>query len=141
MTVCIDNAENNSLLIIFYLIYSMVEDLPVAERLLSIWNDIKKLIKFWESLPNSKRRSCKSYNHLMNAVSDILMPANLQFFSCIAGIIQPFLAKYQSDKPVMPYLYSDILKLIKKLMQLKKCYLLEKRESYLDLRIDLNDNV
>ena len=39
------SVENDSLLITFYLIYSCVEDLPVAERLLSIWNDIKKLKK------------------------------------------------------------------------------------------------
>ena len=77
----------------------------------------------------------------MNAVSDILMPAKLQFFCFIAGIMQPFLTKYQSDKPMIPYLYSDILKLIKKLMQLiVKPDLLEKCESYLDFRrIDLDD--
>ena len=40
MTVCIDSTENNSLLIIFYLIHSWVEDLPVSEKRLSIWNDI-----------------------------------------------------------------------------------------------------
>ena len=80
MAVCNDTTENNSVLIIFYRIYSWAEDLTFTERLLSIWNDIKKLIKFWESLPKSKRPSCKSYNHLTNAVSDILMPAKLQFF-------------------------------------------------------------
>ena len=55
--------------------------------------------------------------------------------------MQPFLTKYESDKPMMPYLYSDILKLIKKLMQLiVKPDLLEKCESYLDFRrIDLDD--
>ena len=82
MTVCIDSTENNSLLIIFYLIHSWVEDLPVSEKRLSIWNDIKKMIKFLESLPRSKRPSCKSYSHLTNAVSDVMMPPKLQFF-CI----------------------------------------------------------
>ena len=55
--------------------------------------------------------------------------------------MQPFLTKYQSDKPVIPYFYSDILKLNKKLMQLiVKPDLLEKCESYLDFRrIDLDD--
>ena len=55
--------------------------------------------------------------------------------------MQPFLTEYQSDKPVIPYLYSDILKLNKKLMQLiVKPDLLEKCESYLDFRrIDLDD--
>ena len=134
MTVCIDITENNSLLIIFYLIYSWVEDLPNAERILSIWNDVKKLIKFWESLTKSKRPSCKSYNHLTNAVSDILMPAKLQFFCFIAVVMQSFLTKYQSDKLTIPYFYLDILKLIKKLMQLiVKPDLLKKCESYPDL--------
>ena len=55
--------------------------------------------------------------------------------------MQLFLTKYQSDKPMIPYLYSDILKLIKKLMQLiVKPDLLEKCEGYFDLRrIDLDD--
>ena len=67
------------------------------------------------------------------------MPAKLEFFCFIAGIMQPFLTKYQSDKPMIPYLYLDILKLIKKLMQLiVKPDMLEKCESYFDFRrIDL----
>ena len=130
---CIDSTQNNLQLIMFYLIYSWLEDLPVAERLLWIWNDLKKLIKFLESLPKSELPCCKSYNHLTNAVSDILMPAKLQFFCFIAGIMQPFLTKYQSDKP--------ILKLIKRLIQLiVKPDLLEKCENYLDFRrIDLDN--
>ena len=78
MTVCIDSTENNLLLIIFYLIYSWVEDLQVT--------------------------------------------------------------KYQSDKAMIPYLYSDILKLIKKLMQLiVKPNLLEECKNYLDFRrVDLD---
>ena len=61
------------------------------------------------------------------------MPAKLQFFCFIAGIMQPFLTKYQSDKP--------ILKLIKRLIQLiVKPDLLEKCENYLDFRrIDLDN--
>ena len=141
MTVCIDSTENNSLLIVFCLIYSWVDHLPVPERLLSIWNDIKKLIKFWERLPKSKQPSCKSCNHLTNAVSDILMPAKVQVFCFISGIMQPFLTKYRSDKPKRPYLYSDIQKLINELMQLiVKPDQLERCESYLDFRrIDLDE--
>ena len=61
------------------------------------------------------------------------MPAKLQVFCFIAGIMQPFLTKYQSDKP--------ILKLIKRLIQLiVKPDLLEKCENYLDFRrIDLDN--
>ena len=31
------------------LFFSWVEDLPVAERLLTTWNDITKLVKYWEA--------------------------------------------------------------------------------------------
>ena len=69
------------------------------------------------------------------------MPAKQQFFCFIAEIMHLFLTKYQSDKPVVSHFYSDILKLIKKLMQLiVKHDLLEKCENYLDFkRIDLDD--
>ena len=40
------------------------------------------------------------------------------FFSFVAGILQPILVKYQSDKPMVPYMYQDLLKLLRKLMQL-----------------------
>ena len=39
------------------LFFSWVEDLAVAERLLTIWNEITKLEKYWETLPKAKRPS------------------------------------------------------------------------------------
>ena len=36
------------------LFFSWVEDLPVAERLLTICDDITKLVKYWEALTESK---------------------------------------------------------------------------------------
>ena len=44
--------------------------------------------------------------------------AKLTFFSFVAGILQPILVKYQSDKPMAPYMYHDLLKLLRKLTQL-----------------------
>ena len=35
------------------LFFSWVEDLPVAERLLTIYNDATKLVKYWEALPEA----------------------------------------------------------------------------------------
>ena len=37
-----------------------VEDKNVAERLISIWSSIVKIVNHWESLPKSKRPSCNS---------------------------------------------------------------------------------
>ena len=82
--------------------------MPVAERLLEIWENIGKLVKYWEKLPKSKRPSSTSYINVKLAVHDVLTPTKLKFFCFISGILQPFLLKYQTDKPMVPYLYSDI---------------------------------
>ena len=47
-----------------------------------------------------------------------MTPAKLKFFSFVAGVLHPILVKYQSDKPMVPYMYQDLLKLLRKLMQL-----------------------
>ena len=40
----------------------------------------------------------------------------MHFFRNVAGIFQPFLTKYQSDKPMISFLYSDLLKLVKSVL-------------------------
>ena len=45
-----------------------------------------------------------------------LPPAELSVFSLVAGILQSFLVKYQTVDPMIPYLYTDLFKIIKKIM-------------------------
>ena len=47
-----------------------------------------------------------------------LTPAKLHFFSFVAGIFQPFLVKYQSDKPMVPFVHDDLLRLVKRILLL-----------------------
>ena len=63
------------------------------------------------------------------------------FFSFVAGILQPILVKYQSDKPMVPYIYLDLLKLLRKLTQLiLKLDIVANCSSVIDLKcIDLDD--
>ena len=88
-----------------------VEDKPVVDRLLEIWPNMVKITYFWLSLPKSKQPSTKSFENFKTAVNDPLTPVKLNFFSYFASIFQPFLMKYQTDKPMIPYLHSDIVKL------------------------------
>lgn len=92
--------------------------MPVAERLLLIWDNICKLAKHWDKLPKYKQPSSKSYLNVKSAVDDVLTKVKLKFFCFVAGILKPFLTKYQSDRPMVPYLYKDIIDMIKKLMYL-----------------------
>ena len=51
-------------------------------------------------------------------MNDLCTPANLSFFSFIAGILQPFLVKHQTGDPPVPYLHNDLFNIIKKIMNL-----------------------
>ena len=62
------------------LFFSWVEDLPIAERFLTIWNDITKLVKYWKVLLEAKWPSLKSYVNVKMAVADDLMAAKLKCF-------------------------------------------------------------
>ena len=75
----------------------------------------KKLAAYWEKLSKYKQPSSKSYANVKAAVEDPITGAKLTFFNFVAGILQPILVKYQSDKPMVPYIYLDLLKLLRKL--------------------------
>ena len=94
-----------------------IEDRPVADRLLEIWPEIVKVVKYWNSLPKSKQPKCKTFITLVNAVNDQLTPLKLSFFSYFASLLHPFLVKYQSEKPLIPYLYDDLTKCLKNILR------------------------
>ena len=75
-------------------------------------------MKYWETLPKAKQPSSKSYMNVKMIVADDLIPAKFKFFCLIAEIAKIFLTKYQTDKPVVPYLYHEIVRIIRRLMQL-----------------------
>ena len=102
----------------YILYFRWIEDKPVAERLVEIWPNILKIYAFWQTLPKSKRPSSKSYENLHAAVKDSFTIPKLNFFSYVAGIFKPFLVQYQSDNPMVPFLYNDLLNLTKKIMLL-----------------------
>ena len=95
-----------------------VEDQIVADRLLSIWDNVVKVIRFWEKKPKSKQSKCKSYINVQKACNDIFTVARLNFFSYVAGFFKPFRKSYQSNSPMIPHLYTDLSELVKKNLQL-----------------------
>jgi len=50
-------------------------------------------------------------------MGDPLLKAKLQFFVRVAGEIQPFLQLYQTDRPMIPFLATDLASLVKDLMK------------------------
>lgn len=54
-----------------------------------------------------------SFTTLQEAISDSFLPAKLEFFKFVAQKLEPFLKKYQTDKPMIPFLYADLFVLIR----------------------------
>ena len=85
---------------------------------MEVWEPFKKVIKYWESLSKSKRPSNKSYECLQRHYTDLLIPAKLQFFAFIAGIFEPYLVIFQTDMPMVPFMFAELKKIFDKLHRL-----------------------
>ena len=95
-----------------------VEDIKPAARLLSVWPNMQKLFHFWLSLPKMQQPSGKSFETVRLAIEDPLMTYKLSFFSYVASLLEPFLTKYQTNCPIVPYLYTDLTALFRSLMKI-----------------------
>ena len=71
-----------------------VEDKQVAIKLLELWPNMVKMINRWECLRKWKRSSSKSYEIILTAVNDDLIPAKMHLFSFIACLFVSFLLEY-----------------------------------------------
>ena len=121
--------------------FRWVEDKQVADRLVLLWPNIIQMMKFWECKPKSKRPTSKSYLNLKNVYTDSLYPVKLQFFSFFASILQPFLSQYQTDNPMIPFMYNDLMVLVTNILQLiLKPEIISKCKSLHDMKcLDLKD--
>ena len=73
----------------------------------------------WMSLPPSKQPQCKTYEVVKGAIKDLFKVTKLKFFSFIAGLLMPYLTIYQSQKPLIPFLYDDLQSFYKELLGLQ----------------------
>ena len=79
---------------------------------------------------------------LKKAVSDPLMVAKTAFFQSVANMLEPFLKQFQSTSPMVPFLYQELEKLLRKLMQrfIKQSALQEANTTKTLMRLDLGEN-
>ena len=66
--------------------------------------------------PKSKRPSSRSYENLKVTVNNPFTVAKLQFFSFFACVLQPFLKSYETDDPMIPFLYKYIFSLLQQII-------------------------
>ena len=75
-------------------------------------------MEFWKSLPNYKQPTCKSYSKISDAIIDLFTEAKITFFSFICSIVEPYLKKYQREKPMVPFMYVDLKSIAKQLAEI-----------------------
>lgn len=94
-----------------------IEDKDVAERALEVWKSVVATVKYWEGLSKSKKpRNNKSFDCLVIHYQDKLMTAKLHFYAFIAGILKPFLVLFETDNPMLPFMYDELYEISKRLI-------------------------
>ena len=76
------------------------------------------------------------------SLEDTFTSAKLSFFSLTASEIEPFLVKYQTNRPMLHFLYYDLTSIYRKLQELivKRSLLSDIKTSYDLMQIDLSDS-
>ena len=92
-----------------------MENAEPAERLLEL---LPQLVAYCSAAKNKTvaEPNNQSFKDLVSVLGDPLLKAKLQFFICIGREIQPFLKLYQTDRPMMPFLASDLAGLLRDLL-------------------------
>ena len=126
---------------LFFCATRWVENKRVADRLIEIWPHVLKIVKFWLGLAKSKQPKGSSWENVSGAINDLFIVTKLKFFSYICSLVEPFLVKYQTQEPMIPYMYYDLKRLFKSLLKLiVKPDALEKCKNAKDLiNLDLED--
>jgi hypothetical protein len=89
-----------------------LNNVEVATRALEVLPNIKKYISEKSgSLP--KNITCQ---HIKEACNDPLIRAKTHFFISVAAVVEPFLRKYQTNKPMVPFMYQDMGGCLRNLM-------------------------
>lgn len=66
------------------------------------------LVTYIDCSKRKKRPTCCSYNNVENTVANHMLPVKLAFMLSIAEELEPFLAEFQSKKPMVPFLASAL---------------------------------
>ena len=96
--------------------HGWVENVRVAERALSVYDDVSNYIKAVGS--KKVRDPCtKSLDTVRDWVNDPLAKDKLSYFLFVAKPVESFLTTYQTDVPLIPFLCKDLSALVSTLMQ------------------------
>ena len=95
-----------------------LDDRPGDDRAIEIWPSVVTCVAYWESLNKSRCPQIKSNEGLVEYYTDLLVPAKLHFFLFVAGISEPYLTLFQTDAPIVLFMFDELSAIFKKLVSL-----------------------
>ena len=94
-----------------------LENVPVVVRAQEIWDEVIVYVQRVQTGKKYATPTSKSFKIIRDAVQDPLIPAKMAAFESVEKQLQPFLAIFQSDKPLLPFMASTLQKMIEQLMK------------------------
>nr|XP_046492892.1 uncharacterized protein LOC124224733 [Neodiprion pinetum] len=112
----------------------------VAKRAGLILQNLEKYISGVQNEKKEPKSDC--YELTKKAMKDKFMKAKLAFFQTIAAEVEPFLTAYQTEQPMVPYLYTDLNEIIISIMgRFVKEEVLEQSTSVCDVDVSKAKNL
>ena len=93
-----------------------LENIDVADRVIEIWPDVERYVAAVRSRQFPEPKT-KSWSVVSKCCDDLLFIAKVHAFRAVAEDVTPFLRKYQSDLPLLPFLGDDLASLIRTLLR------------------------
>ena len=101
--------SGSTLMALKFVSHRWLENVPVCQRALMLGDNVAAEDK------RVNRPKNKSHEVVKECLKDPCFAAKLHFFKCIANQLQPFLAKYQTSKPMLSFLSDDLCMIIRSL--------------------------
>ena len=118
-----------------------LENIPIVVRAQEIWDNFILYVQKVQTDKKFSTPTSKSFKIKWDAVKDALMPAKMAAFESVPKQLQPFLAIFKLDHPLLPFMASTLHKMIVGLMKRYfKADVLQKAASAVKLlKLDLSD--
>ncbi|XP_055524072.1 uncharacterized protein LOC129717866 [Wyeomyia smithii] len=92
-----------------------LENVEVAQRAINV---VQHMRKFVESVKKDKvEPSSNSFKEVVASLADPLLCAKLAFFKSVAVEVEPFLKEFQTDDPMVPFLYATLCQTLRNIME------------------------
>lgn len=88
-----------------------IENQRVAARALDTFKNVENFVKSCK-LPNTT-----TAKNVQNAMKDKMIFLKHAFFQSLAALIGPFLTQFQAGTPLVPFLYEELERLMRNIMQ------------------------